>query len=120
MVIYVSEYDAMTQIFPDISQRTCRKEFYHIQSKYKVLKIINDTHHWKYNLAETHIHFYKNAKNDILYLTGDTSYMQQYAFLTWVDTYNFMGEHAHGGYFAYEDIFNTTPELIQYTHYTLW
>ena len=68
----------------------------------------------------THIQFYKNSTNDIIYLNGDTSYMRKYALLPWVGTSNCIDDHAHGGYFAYEDIVKTTPDLLQYTQYILW
>ena len=110
----------MNQIFPDNAHKTRRKYVSHIQSKYKLFTSITETHRWQKNLVETHIQFYKNAKNDILYMYGDPRYMLQYALLPWVGTSNFMDEHEHGGYFSYRDTFNTTPDLIQYIHYTLW
>ena len=78
MEISMSENDAMTRIFPDNAQRKLSKEFFHIQSKYNVLTSSTDTRHWQQNLSETHIQFNKKATNDILYITGDPSYMRQY------------------------------------------
>ena len=45
MEIYVSEYDAMNQIFPDSAHRTFIKYLPHIQNKYKVFTSSTETNH---------------------------------------------------------------------------
>ena len=55
-----------------------------------------------------------------MYLTVATRNMWLYELLTWIYNYDNQVEHSHGGRYDYAHAFDTNPDLIQPTHYTLW
>ena len=40
--------------------------------------------------------------------------------LVYIDTYTFLAKYAHGGYSAYDVVFGTIPNIMQFIHSTLW
>ena len=87
--------------------------------KYTISTSTYEPHHKKYSPPEPHIQVCNKGINTILDLYGDNIYVGIYATLLRIYASNCLAKYAHGGRFECEVAFETTPNIIQLTHYTL-